>query len=184
MILESLVTTVSTEGTLNVAPMGPIVDPELTSFVLRPFFPSTTLENLDQTGRAVIHVSDDVTMFARAVMGTLEPSPKVVPLRNKDFWVLENCCRYFAVRVSNWKEDESRPVITCDVVEQGEFRPFFGFNRGKHAVIEAAILATRTHLIPQEELRPQFERLQPLVDKTASEEDSQAFQELKAFALK
>ena len=33
------------------------------------------------------------------------------------------------------------------MVDQGRLRDFFGFNRAKHAVIEAAILATRLSLL-------------------------------------
>jgi len=62
------------------------------------------------------------------------------------------------------------------VVESRIVRPFFGLNRAKHAVIEAAILATRTHLLPPTEIRDQIARLQPLVDKTAGRVETESFQ--------
>jgi hypothetical protein len=37
MILEGIVTTQNSAGDINVAPMGPIVDESMESFVLRPF---------------------------------------------------------------------------------------------------------------------------------------------------
>ena len=49
----------------------------------------------------------------------------------------------------------------------GPRREFIGFNRARHAVLEAAILATRTHLLPAEEIRAEYARLQVIVDKTA-----------------
>ena len=35
---------------------------------------------------------------------------------------------------------------------QQHHREFFGFNRAKHAVLEAAILATRVELLPADEI--------------------------------
>ena len=57
----------------------------------------------------------------------------------------------------------------------GRPRDFFGFNRGKHAVVEAAILATRTHLLPLEQIAKEFERLLVLVQKTGGSAEFQAF---------
>jgi hypothetical protein len=53
-------------------------------------------------------------------------------------------------------------------------REFIGFNRARHAVLEAAILATRTHLIPPEQIRDEFARLQIIVDKTAGPREQEA----------
>jgi len=41
-------------------------------------------------------------------------------------------------------------------------------------VLEAAILATRTHLIPAEEIRAEYARLQVIVDKTAGPREREA----------
>jgi hypothetical protein len=49
-----------------------------------------------------------------------------------------------------------------------------GFNRAKHAVLEAAILATRTHLLPKDQIRDEFSRLQVIVDKTAGPREQEA----------
>ena len=51
---------------------------------------------------------------------------------------------------------------------------FSGFNRARHAVLEAAILATRTHLIPAEQIREEFAKLQVIVDKTAGPREQEA----------
>jgi hypothetical protein len=56
----------------------------------------------------------------------------------------------------------------------------FGFNRAKHAVLEAAILATRTHLIPPAEIEKEFERLRVIVNKTAGPQETEAFALLEA----
>src|SRR5256886_4009678 len=60
------------------------------------------------------------------------------------------------------------------VVHRGFQREFLGFNRAKHAVLEAAILATRTQLLPPDQIRDEFARLQVIVDKTAGPQERDA----------
>ncbi len=71
VILEGIVTTLSPDGTLNVAPMGPRIDPDMnmTRFVLRPFHTSTTYHNLKARGEGVFHVTDDVLLLAQTAIG-------------------------------------------------------------------------------------------------------------------
>ena len=63
----------------------------------------------------------------------------------------------------------------CKVVQSGVVRPFFGFNRAKHAVIETAILATRTHILDADDIAQQIANLTPLIDKTAGSDEHKAF---------
>ncbi|XZE53289.1 DUF447 domain-containing protein [Planctomycetaceae bacterium SH139] len=212
MILEAIVTTTNAAGQVNVAPMGPTVDPDLSRFTLKPFRPSTTYDNLKATGRATIHVTDDSLLFARAVTHCLTRLPPLTavgpnktsaqqrtaqqrtgpagngpagngPAGNGEtaaaaevgWWALRDACRYFAVEVTDWQDDDPRAIATCRVVETGEWRPFFGFNRAKHAVIEAAILASRAHFLDRQLIEKQMSELAVLVDKTAGDAEHEAF---------
>ena len=58
---------------------------------------------------------------------------------------------------------------------------FFGFNRARHAVLEAAILATRGHLLPAVEIQAELARLRPWVDKTGEPAEHRAFQFLSEY---
>ena len=60
-------------------------------------------------------------------------------------------------------------------------REFIGFNRARHAVLEAAIYATRLHLLPRETIEGEFERLQVIVDKTAGDAEREAMSLLTEF---
>jgi hypothetical protein len=60
------------------------------------------------------------------------------------------------------------------VVHRGTRREFLGFNRARHAVIEAAIYVTRLHLLPREFIESELARLQVIVDKTAGAEELEA----------
>ena len=178
MILESIVTTVDAAGQVNIAPMGPRTNPAQTEFILRPFTSSKTYANLIATRCAVIHVTDDVILFARAAMDAMDGQTVrqyLRPIDNETFWVLNKCHRWFAVEIIEIRGAEPRIDMQCRIVNSGNPGPFFGFNRAKHAVIEAAILATRTHLLPAEEIRRQIDQLRPLIDKTAGLEEHEAF---------
>ena len=65
--------------------------------------------------------------------------------------------------------------MEAEVVHTGRLRDFFGFNRAKHAVVEAAILATRTAFLPAEQIAADFKRLAVLVEKTGGPDEHVAF---------
>jgi uncharacterized protein len=60
-------------------------------------------------------------------------------------------------------------------------RDFFGFNRAKNAVIEAAILATRVRLLKPKQIREELAKLASPVDKTAGDQERRAFDFLKQY---
>ena len=66
------------------------------------------------------------------------------------------------------------------MVHRHSLREFFGFNRAKHAVIEAAILATRFHLLPADEIEAEFRKLRVIVDKTGGDAEHEAMAFLEA----
>jgi hypothetical protein len=68
------------------------------------------------------------------------------------------------------------------VVAEHAGRPFLGFHRAAHAVVEAAILVTRLHLVEPAEVRRQFAALAVLVEKTGGEREHEAFALLAARA--
>jgi hypothetical protein len=174
VILEGIVTTLDGAGTLNIAPMGPKVDPEMRRFVLRPFQTSTTYRNLKIRGEGVLHVTDDVLLIAKAAIGR-PVDPPTRPAEVIRGRILSDACRYFEFRVADLDDRDERTTIIVEVVAQGRQRDFFGLNRGKHAVVEAAILATRTSILPLEEILAEIRKLAPLVEKTGGADEHAAF---------
>lgn len=175
MILEGLVTTLNADGTVNFAPMGPIVDAGLTRLRLRPFQTSTTYRNLKRTGEGIFHVTDDVELLARAALGRLEIEPPTLAADVVAGRILTDACRWYAFRIAALDDRQERTEIDCRVVDSGRRRDFLGFNRAKHAVLEGAILATRLHLLPPDEIAAEFQRLATIVDKTAGDQERRAF---------
>ena len=180
MILEGIVTTLSPEGLLNVAPMGPQVDDTWRRYILRPYRTSTTYRNLKARGEGVLHVTDDVLLLARSAVG---PAVEVAtrPADAVAGRIILDACRYYEFRVTELDDRDDRTTIVVETVAEGRHRDFFGFNRAKHAVIEAAILATRTALLPREEILAEFERLAVLVAKTGGPAEHAAFDHLKKY---
>ena len=183
LILEGLVTTFGDDGSVNVSPMGPLVDRKRTKFVLRPYKTSRTYQNLKRGSACVFHVTDNVLMIAEAITGRLKISADAYFLDDFGGPILKDACQWFSLRVVQLENEEDRTTISCEMMEHGSQRDFFGFNRAKHAVLEAAILATRTAFLPADFILGEIAKLQTPVDKTAGELESQAFQMLKAYIL-
>ena len=175
MILEGLVTTVTAQGECHIAPMGPRVGAALDRFLLRPFPTSQTYRNLRAHGEGVLHVTDDVLLLARAALGPVVPAPAVFPAHRVRGFVLADACRFYEFRVAAIDDRTERVSIEAEVVHTGRLRDFFGFNRAKHAVVEAAILATRTAILPLDEIAAEYRRLAVLVDKTGGPQEHEAF---------
>lgn len=181
MILEGIVTTQNSRGVVNVAPMGPIVDESMQTFLLRPFQTSTTYRNLKTHPYGVLHVVDDVLLLAQAAISHLSETPETFQAITIPGQVLKSACRWYEFRVESLDDSEDRTRIETRVAYSGRLRDFFGFNRAKHAVLEAAILATRIHILPADEIRQQLEALRSPVDKTAGDQERTAFQLLDEY---
>lgn len=180
MIIEGLLTSKNQQGQLNVAPMGPIVDEDFNVLTLRPWAGSTTYENLLATRVGVFHVVDHVRLIAEAAIGRPISLPETFPAREIDGCVLEECCQWFEFRIRDVDTSEERAVMRADVVHSGSRQLFRGFNRARHAVIEAAILATRIHILPKDDIRTQLRFLSAAVQKTAGPEEQESFEMLLA----
>jgi uncharacterized protein len=181
MILEGIVTTIGSDGAVNIAPMGPIVEPSMERFVLRPFPTADTYKNLAYHGEGVLHVTDDVLLLAKAAVGPITPAPPMMPANEVRGFVLSDACRFYEFRVDSFDTREERVRIEAKVVHCGRFRDFFGFNRAKHAVVEAAILATRTHILPPEEIATEYRKLGAIVGKTGGAQEKEAFEFLQHY---
>ena len=201
MILESIVTTTNVDGSPNISPMGPRIqqpaasdkpatlprsaqtDPAFTRFELRPFDTSTTFTNLKRHRQGVLHVDDNVELFARAAVNKIETTdlPTLSKAEKIDGHIIQSACRAYEFEVESIDESGPRMSLICEIVKAHRLRDFFGFNRAKHAVIEAAILATRIDFLPAEEIQEQFQWLKVIVEKTAGPAEANAFDYLDQF---
>jgi uncharacterized protein len=185
MILEGLVTTLSPNGSVNLAPMGPDITPGdepslLSRFVLRPFRSAQTYANLRAHPEGVLHFTDDVLLLTRAALGLVEQLPDLRPAVAVRGAVLDDACRWYEFRVSHWDDQGDRVTLWADVVATGRGREAWGFNRARYAVVEAAILATRTAFLPLDEIEADYRKLAVIVEKTGGPREHEAFALLEA----
>jgi hypothetical protein len=180
MILEGLVTTLDRDGSPHLAPMGPRVVGDFSRFTLRPFPTSNTYKNLLAHPEGVLHVTDDALLLAKAAIGAVEVFPPIRPAERVRGVVLADSCRHYEFVVRSMDASAERVSIEAEVVHSGRTREFFGFNRAKHAVVEAAILATRLHILSHAEVAAEFQKLRVIVGKTGGPDEFAAMDLLEA----
>lgn len=170
MIIEGLITCVVTDQSPpHVAALGPVVDQALTHWTLRPFQSSKIFSLLRQHSRCVFHTLDDALPVVQLVLGlTPDLSYRQLP---SGVWVIEQACHWYELKIEAWDVSAPRSEAQASLVEHGELRTFWGWNRAKHALLEAAILISRAHMMQPTELRWQLQALQTPIEKTAGERE-------------
>ena len=163
MIVETVTTTINPDGTVNCAAMGVEWGDE--AIVIKPYGGTRTLRNLRERGAAVVNLTDDILLFARAALE--DPHPPTRPAAIVDGAVLADACSWREVAVDAIDESGPRARVTTRVVGRGRGREFVGFSRAAHAVLEASILASRARRLPADEIRDELGRLSVVLDKTA-----------------
>jgi uncharacterized protein len=175
LIREAIVSTVNARGVPHLAPLGLIAEAD--KWILAPFHPSTTLENLRESPFAVANLTDDVRVFAGCLTGRRD-----WPLTAADVVAaprLAATLAHLELVVVEVREDELRPRFVCRVAHHTSHAPFQGFNRAQAAVIEGAVLVSRLHLLPRAEVETELARLEIIVGKTAGAAEAEAWGWLK-----
>jgi hypothetical protein len=171
MIRETVVTTIDPDGRVHIAPIGLIEAPG--GWIIAPFRPSATLDNLLATPYAVANYTDDVRIFAGCLSGRHDwptrPADKVPGA------VLEGALAHAELAVQEVTEDPVRPCFHCKVVHEAMHAPFRGFNRAQAAVVEAAILVSRLDRLPWDKIEREVAYLEIAVGKTAGPREQQAW---------
>lgn len=171
MIQETIVTTQNHAGLAHIAPMGVHIIAD--GFLVLPFRPSTTLDNLLATQCAVINYCDDVRVFAGCLTGRrdwpLQPAEKITGQ------VLDAALAHTEIELVRIEEDPIRPKLYCKSVHTVNHKSFAGFNRAQFSVLEAAILISRLSMLPWQKIESELTYLQIGFDKTAGEREREAW---------
>jgi hypothetical protein len=172
LIRETIVTTAGPTGVVHMAPLGLIADG--TGWIVAPFHPSKTLDNLRHVPFAVANYTDDVRIFAGCLTGR-HHWPTVasdeIPVQR-----LAGALAHAELAVDYVTEDERRPRFHCRVLRLVTHAPFLGFNRAQAAVIEAAILVSRLEMLPRDKIEKEIAYLQIAVGRTAGAAEQEAWQ--------
>ena len=178
MILEGLLSIQTEDGGVHTAAMGPEVSDTraMNQLILKPFQGSRTSDLLSALPEGVFHLTDNVLLFAQAVTGTLGQDLRIRSADTVRGWILEDACEAFEFRIEKSDTSHDRSKLYATIQKTHSVRPFRGFNRASHAVIEAAILFSRIQFLGANDVQQQIERLRPLVTKTAGEQEHNAFE--------
>ena len=172
-IRESIVTTLNADGSAHTAPLGVIV--EAPHLVIAPFHPSTTLDNLRRHAFACVNYTTDMRVFAGCVSRRQRVWP-VLPAERVAGWRLAAALAHSEVEVADVIEDPQRPRFRCREVHVATHAPFLGLNRAQAAVLEAAILLSRLHMLPRAKIELELGYLAIGVAKTAGPAELEAWQ--------
>jgi hypothetical protein len=176
LIRECVVTTLTAEGRPHIAPLG-LIEADA-DWIVAPFRPSATLDNLSAMPLATASFTDEAQVFARLVTGD-----RALPLAAIPDWPaprLAGALAHAELEVVRYEADDVRPRFFCSVKRMQAHRPFLGMNRARAAVLEAAILATRLGRLSPEKIASEIAYLKIAIDKTAGEAEREAWEMVMA----
>jgi hypothetical protein len=170
-ILETIVTTLNADGSAHLVPFGLIADGS--DYVVAPFRPSPTIDNLARHPFLAAAAPADIRVLAGCVTGRRDwrtvPCSRIAGVR------LDEAFSHMELEAVAFEDDALRPRFRCRVIHVETHRPFLGFNRALSAVVEAAILSTRLHLLDHDRVRAEMRQLAVAVGKTAGPAEAEAW---------
>lgn len=171
MIQETIVTTLNTEGELHIAPMG--IHAAGDEFIILPFKPSTTLDNILSSKTAIINYTDDIRIFAGCLTGRYNWPVKKAD--NVKGYVLDAALAHCEVKLAHVADDPVRPKLFCKAIHQVNHAAFKGFNRAQFSVLEASILLSRISRLSPAKINTELEYLHIGFNKTAGSKEREAW---------
>jgi hypothetical protein len=171
LILETIVTTLSPAGEMHLVPFGLIQDGA--DLILAPFRPSPTIVNLDASPFFAASSPRDVRVIAGCVTGRRDWP--VLPCDRIRGQRLADSFAHAELEVVNVEDDPTRPRYRGRMVHQASHAPFLGYNRAQAAVLEAAILSTRLHMLEPEKILSEMRYLAIAISKTAGPREREAW---------
>lgn len=170
-IVETIVTTANAKGEVHIAPLGLIADGD--HWIIAPFKPSKTLENLRANPVAAASHTDDVRVFAGCVTG--RKSWPLLPATTIKCGRLASCLSHWELKVDEIIEDDLRPRFRCKIVHQESHGAWQGFSRAQAAVLELAVLTTRLNMLPPDKIESELKYLEIAISKTAAPREQEAW---------
>ena len=170
-IHEVIVTTLDESGQPHSAPMG--ISEVNNHFLIKPFKPSTTYDNLNRHRQCTINYTDDVRVFAGAITGRrVWPT---LPCQQIEGAYLEQALAHTELEIVKLDDDDLRACFYGAVIADVTHAPFRGFNRAQLAVIEAAILVSRIGMIPVDKIQQEVGYHKIAIEKTAGDREIEAW---------
>lgn len=170
-IHEVIVTTLCSDGKTHSAPMG--ISEVNGHFIIKPFKPSTTYDNLKRHRQCSINYTDDVRVFAGSMTG--HRNWTTLPCQQILGQYLSQALAHSELEIVEFDDNSPRASFKGMVVYEQTHAPFRGFNRAQSAVIDAAILVSRLDMLPVEKIQQEIAYLTIAIDKTAGPRELEAW---------
>lgn len=170
-IRESIITTADRNGKVHIAPIGIIAEED--GWIIAPFRPSVTLDNLAEVPIAIANYTDDMRVFAGCLTGRRDWP--IVPVEGYPVPRIAAALAHSVLEVVSIADDGMRPRHFCRVLREETHAPFTGLNRAKAAVLELAILVSRLNMLPREKVEAEIGYLAIAIEKTAGPEEREAW---------
>lgn len=171
-IVETIVTTTDATGAPHIAPLGLIEDGD--GWIIAPFKPSRTHDNLTVNPHAVASHTGDVRVFAGCITGRRDwptvPADVIKGVRLRD------AVSHWELSVERLTDDAQRPRFHCKVVHAASHAVWSGYNRAEAAVLELAVLSTRLAMLPPEKIDAELKYLEIAISKTAGPRELEAWE--------
>lgn len=171
MIFETIITSQDLEGRVHITPFGIRHQEKLV--IISPYKPSTTLDNILATQRAVLNLTDDVRVFAGAL--TQRQPWTLLPAEQIKGYRLTHCLAHKELKLVKVEDDFLRPNLYLEIVHESHHHSFQGFNRAQAAVIELAVLVSRLKRLPLEKITQEMTYLTIAIEKTAGPRELEAW---------
>jgi hypothetical protein len=170
-IVETIVTTTDAAGAVHIAPLGLIE--EGPHWIIAPFKPSRTLDNLLANSAAVASHTGDVRVFAGCVTG--RRNWPTVPADVVKGQRLRDAVSHWELAVERVDDDPQRPRFFCRIAHAASHAVWSGYNRAQAAVLELAVLSTRLNMLPAEKIDAELKYLEIAISKTAGPAELEAW---------
>ncbi|MDH5357517.1 MAG: DUF447 family protein [Gammaproteobacteria bacterium] len=168
---EVIVTTLDHKRSPHSAPMG--ISEVNGHFLIKPFKPSQTYDNLKQHRQCSISYTDDVRVFAGSLTGRREWPTQ--PCQHIEGQYLKQALAHTELEIIAFDDDDPRACFTGALVTDVNHASFRGFNRAQSAVIEAAVLVSRLTMLPVEKIQQEIAYLSIAIEKTAGPREREAW---------
>ena len=179
MIIETIICTKNSQGIVNFAPFG--IKKNKNYILISPYIPSTTLNNLKETGNASVNYTDDATFFVNCILG--KKNFEKIKCSKINSYFLKDALAHDEVVVESIEENKVRPIFKCKIIFKEEHKRFEGYNRARNSLIEACILASRVKILKKKQILKELEGLKNSVEKTAGIKERKSWNLISKFIL-
>jgi hypothetical protein len=185
MIIETILSSCSEDGTVNFAPIGVLLPDdclqlsEVKEIDLILYPGSNTYSNLKSVREGVINLTDDVLSFVDTALSSellpAVPSQIVLPPR------MAEAKTVWEFSVTDFDDSVCPARVKGKVLLFKEFGSYSGFCRAQGVILEAVITATRLQWIPKSKILESWPLWREIVDKTGGVRELTAFRKLTGY---